>query len=49
MTTPELAEALGAGVVTVYEWERGEKCPNADRLPEIAAVLGVKPSELVPD
>lgn len=49
LTTPELAEALGAGVVTVYEWERGLKTPNVDRLPDIAAALGVKPSDLVPE
>lgn len=49
VSAKELAEALGVGLTTVWEWQRGRRSPNVDRLPEIAEVLRVKPSELVPD
>ena len=41
MTVVELAKAVGVSHVSVIQWERGDNCPQADKLPLIADALGV--------
>ena len=41
-----LAEQLGIGQSTVAMWENGTNKPRADKLPEIARVLGCEVSDL---
>lgn len=44
----ELAESLGVSRAIVFAWENGSKSPSIDKLPEIAAVLGISVRTLMP-
>lgn len=48
--TPEaVATAAGVHPVTVYNWRRGRKLPNAERVHAIAERTGIPPHVLRPD
>lgn len=42
----DLAETLGIHQTTVAKWETGEASPQADKIPELAKVLGCKIDDL---
>lgn len=42
-----LAATVGVVRQTIYEWERNDKTPQLDRLPEIAAALDLSASRLI--
>jgi transcriptional regulator with XRE-family HTH domain len=44
-----LARALDVSVFTISRYERGETKPDINGLYELAAVLGVQASELLPE
>lgn len=46
MTQDTLAEQLGVTRSTIAMWETGKAMPRADKLPEIAKVLGCNVSDL---
>lgn len=46
MTQDVLAEHLGVTRSTIAMWETGKAMPRADKLPEIAKVLGCEVSDL---
>ncbi len=46
MTLAQVAKALGVSKPTVWAWEKGKARPIDDRLPAIAATLGIAESEL---
>lgn len=46
MSQKELAARCGANAQAVYCWEIGENLPTADKLPVIAAALGVRVDQL---
>lgn len=48
-TQKNLAEKLGVGQSTVAMWESGAQMPRADKLPEIAKILGCTIDELFED
>ncbi len=47
LTQLAAAEQLGVSAWTVRQWEAGNHTPRAERLPELARVLGCEPSDLV--
>ncbi|NLK71697.1 MAG: helix-turn-helix transcriptional regulator [Clostridiales bacterium] len=47
LTQEELASALGISRTTVSMWEVGSALPRADRLPDIANLLGCTIDELI--
>ncbi|MGC4002849.1 MAG: helix-turn-helix transcriptional regulator [Pirellulales bacterium] len=48
-TATELAEAVGKGRATVFQWLRGDLIPSLDHWPTIAKALGLKSwQQLVP-
>ena len=49
MTQVHLAQYLGIGQSTVAMWESGESMPRADKLPELARVLGCSIDDLFRD
>lgn len=40
ITQDQMAEKLGIGRTAVSMWESGESKPRADKLPELARILG---------
>lgn len=46
ITQKDLALSLGVDTSTVTKWETGQAMPRADKLPELARVLGCDVSEL---
>ncbi len=46
MTQDALAERMNVSRATVAMWETGAAMPRADKLPEIARVLGCEVSDL---
>lgn len=48
-TQKNLAEKLGVGQSTVAMWESGAQMPRADKLPELARILGCTIDELFED
>ena len=42
----ELAQVLGVGRTAVVNWENGHTLPDLERVPQIAAALGLDPSVL---
>lgn len=44
-----IADKLFVSQQAVDKWERGLSIPQADRIPEIASVLGCKASDLITD
>ena len=46
LTQAQLARQLGVPTTGVANWETGYRAPRADRLAELARMLGVPPSEL---
>ena len=49
MTQAELAIMLGVTVMTISNYERGEREPSIDNLKKIADILGVTVDELISD
>lgn len=49
MTQKELADKLNVDQTAVSQWERGEAMPRADKLPEIAKILGCTIDDLFED
>ena len=47
MTLAEVADALGVSKPTVWAWEKGKARPVPERLPALAAALGIEESELL--
>lgn len=47
MSLKALADAVGVKPPSVYEWESGEGNPRVDRLPRLAAALGVTVPQLL--
>ncbi len=47
LTQLAAADELGVSAWTVRQWEAGNHTPRAERLPELARVLGCEPSDLV--
>ena len=48
ITQTELARRLGLSRTAIYNWERGETTPSANRLREVARALGLDLEVLVP-
>lgn len=46
LTQEQLGRLLGVGQSTVAMWEAGESKPRADKLPELAKILGCTIDEL---
>lgn len=46
ITQSELAEKLSVSQTCVAKWETGEAMPRADKLPELARILGCSIDEL---
>ncbi|WP_427963704.1 helix-turn-helix domain-containing protein [Altererythrobacter sp.] len=46
MTLAQVADQLGVSKPTVWAWEKGKARPVEERLPAIAAALGIEPNEL---
>lgn len=42
----QLADKIGVGQSTVSTWETGDSLPRADKLPQLAAILGCKIDDL---
>ena len=49
MKQSDLAEKLGVAVVTIGQYERGQRTPRLEQLRRIATTLGVEWTELVPE
>ena len=47
LTQEALAKLIGTARSTVAMWETGESLPRADKLPELAGILGVTVDELL--
>lgn len=47
VTQRDMAERLGVSVPAVCNWEAGKAWPSIDRLPALAALLGVDMDRLV--
>ena len=45
----DIAEKLGIDRSTVAKWEAGESLPRADKLPQLARLLGCKVDDLLGD
>lgn len=46
LTQQELAQRMGVSQANVSQWETGAAFPTADKLPELAKVLGCTIDEL---
>ena len=46
MTLAQVADQLGVSKPTVWAWEKGKARPVEERLPALAAALGVQEDEL---
>lgn len=46
LTQSELAARLNVGQTTVAMWETGDSFPRADKLPELARILGCRIDDL---
>ena len=46
LTQRELGERLNVGQTTVAMWETGDRTPRADKLPELARILGCRIDDL---
>ncbi len=46
LTQSELAVKMGVRPSAVANWEAGTRCPNARRIPELAAALGCAVGDL---
>ena len=49
LTQKELGALIGATGSAVAMWETGRRFPRADKLPELARVLGCSIDDLFPD
>lgn len=49
LTQSELAEKIGASVVTIGQYERNKRQPRIEQLRSIARAIGVEWTELVPE
>lgn len=49
LTQAQVAEALSIGQSTVSMWENGENLPRADKLPQLARLLGCTVDDLLGD
>ena len=47
LTQSAIAEKLGISRTTVAMWETGESLPRADKLPQLAEILGCTVDELL--
>lgn len=47
LTQKEAATLLGVSEATISQWENGETCPKASRLPKIAAIYNLTIDELL--
>lgn len=47
LTQKELGLAIGVKQHTVSQWETGERVPHADKLPQLASILGCTVDELL--
>ncbi|MDP3486685.1 MAG: helix-turn-helix transcriptional regulator [Bacillota bacterium] len=47
LTQCQLATAMGVDQTAVSQWERGETLPRADRLPDLAKILGCTIDQLL--
>jgi transcriptional regulator with XRE-family HTH domain len=47
LTQEQLGQKLGVGQSTVGMWETGERLPRADKLPELAKILGCTIDDLL--
>lgn len=47
LTQLDFSKAIGVGVRTVQNWEAGESCPRADKMPEICQVLGCTVEDII--
>mgnify|MGYP001851893557 FL=1 len=48
-TQKEIASYFNINISTVAKWETGESLPRADKLPELAKILGCTVDELLRD
>ena len=48
-TQKEIASYFSINISTVAKWETGESLPRADKLPELAKILGCTVDELLRD
>lgn len=46
ITQAELARRLGVSQANISQWETGEAFPRADKLPQLAEILGCKIDDL---
>lgn len=46
ITQSELAQMLGVSQANISQWETGEALPRADKLPQLAEILGCKIDDL---
>ena len=46
LTQRELGDRLNVGQTTVAMWETGDRTPRADKLPELAKILGCRIDDL---
>lgn len=49
LTQDDIAQKIGVKRSTVSMWETGESLPRADKLPELAKILGCTVDELLRD
>ena len=49
MDVYEIAEAYGFARTSFYDWENGRRTPPLEKLPRIAAALGVSVRNLLPE
>lgn len=47
LTQDDIAQKIGVKRSTVSMWETGESLPRADKLPELAKILGCTVDELL--
>lgn len=46
ITQSKLAQMLGVSQANISQWEKGEALPRADKLPQLAEILGCKIDDL---
>ena len=49
LAVEEVAAAIGVESYVWYKWEDGRREPSIDQFPAIAAALGCKPRQLLPE
>ena len=49
ITRVQLADAMGVSTMAVHKWVSGQAYPSADKLPQLARVLGCSIDELFDD